>query len=489
MSAIETPLLAKARPLTLADVEPPGHTLLVAFVFAFAVIYTCLSFYLVCLATALAWLPVGLGLQLIWRCGSSKSASPMAPKDRIWLCDTPTQPMIVNAVLVFEAPRLKLDRVTELVQERIIGHPALGRFSQLLQRDRRSPTGYVWATDPDFDLRRHIGEAVGEGACEAALDEVALQAWLGRRFSEPLPRDRPLWCVELLDCDGGTALVFRCHHAVGDGIAMSSVLLEALLEDFEERSEAIRGTQGPSEPIRARSALPEDSDAMCPAVPEEPFRPFRPSVSSEGCVSSVAPPEEPFRPFLQGVSSEECVSSVESVSSVAVPEETLRASAGRGAASCRAESPIDETHHTGGTSATTLMPATTLVPATPLQAARAAPVLTKGTVTTVTTVASSREAPVGLARALVVLLVAILLAATTTLAVTSSRPQLVENEGIDCWSPCGNRSGACPGFCGAGGACCRPGRDKNNVACRFGTLESAVCPKQHCCVAAFGFSG
>ena len=297
MSAIETPLLAKARPLTLADVEPPGHTLLVAFVLAFAVIYTCLSFYLVCLATALAWLPVGLGLQLIWRCGSSKSASPMAPKDRIWLCDTPTQPMIVNAVLVFEAPRLKLDRVTELVQERIIGHPALGRFSQLLQRDRRSPTGYVWAIDPDFDVRRHIGEAVGEGACEAALDtaldEVALQAWLGRRFSEPLPRDRPLWCVELLDCDGGTALVFRCHHAVGDGIAMSSVLLEALLEDFEERSEAIRGTQGPSEPIRARSALPEDSDAMCPAVPEEPFRPFRPSVSSEESVSSVAVPEAP----------------------------------------------------------------------------------------------------------------------------------------------------------------------------------------------------
>ena len=167
MSAIDAPLLAKARPLTLADVEPPGHTLLVAFVLAFAVIYTCLSFYLVCLAPALAWLPVGLGLQLIWRCGSSKSASPMAPKDRIWLCDTPTQPMIVNAVLVFEAPRLKLDRVTELIQERIIGHPALGRFSQLLQQDRRSPTGYVWATDPDFDVRRHIGEAVGEGACVA----------------------------------------------------------------------------------------------------------------------------------------------------------------------------------------------------------------------------------------------------------------------------------------------------------------------------------
>ena len=314
MSAIETPLLAKARPLTLADVEPPGHTLLVAFVFAFAVIYTCLSFYLVCLATALAWLPVGLGLQLIWRCGSSKSASPMAPKDRIWLCDTPTQPMIVNAVLVFEAPRLQLDRVTELVQERIIGHPALGRFSQLLQRDRRSPTGYVWAIDPDFDVRRHIGEAVGEGACEAALDEVALQAWLGRRFSEPLPRDRPLWCVELLDCDGGTALVFRCHHAVGDGIAMSSVLLEALLEDFEERSEAIRGTQGPSEPIRARSALPEDSDETCPA--EEPFRAFRQSVSSEDSDETCpAVPEEPFRAFRQSVSSAECVSSL------AVPEE------------------------------------------------------------------------------------------------------------------------------------------------------------------------
>ncbi len=53
---------------------------------------------------------------------------------------------------------------------------------------------------------------------------------------------------------------------------------------------------------------------MCPALPEAPFRPFRPSVSSEECVSSVAPPDEPFRPFRPSVSSEE------SVSSVAVPE-------------------------------------------------------------------------------------------------------------------------------------------------------------------------
>jgi len=273
-----------------------------------------------------------------------------------------------------------------------------------------------------------------------------------------------------LACAEYTSLLERPPEAIGEKVRALAVekLAIARRELAEEEATAAAAA--------AEAAL-EATEAMRAEVSAASLE-----AAAEAALAAMA--EESLRAFRQrSVSSDECVSSV------AVPEETLRASAGRGAASCRAESPIDETHHTGGTSATTLVPATTLGPATPLQAARAAPVLTKGTVTTVTTVASSREAPVGLSRALVVLLVAILLAATTTLAVTSSRPQLVENEGIDCWSPCGNRSGACPSFCGAGGACCRPGRDKNNVACRFVTLESAVCPKQHCCVAAFGYSG
>ena len=371
------------------------------------------------------------------------------------------------------------------------------------QRDALLASGHALNTAGDFNSARAHFLAAAELHASATAE--------GRRLIEPASSERtaPAVGADVLPiallsaanmalklghreiaCAEYTLLLERPPEAIGEKVRALAV------EKLATARRELAGEEEAAAAAAAEAAL-ETTEAMRAEVSAASLE-----AAAEAALAAMA--EESLRAFRpRSVSSEECVSSVESVSSVAVPEESLRASAGREAASCRAESPIDETHHTGGTSATTL------VPATPLQAAHAAPVLTKGTVTTV---ASAREAPVGLSRcvssmggpfrgafrqwapvglsrALVVLLVAILLAATTTLAVTSSRPQLVENEGIDCWSPCGNRSGACPGFCGAGGACCRPGRDKNNVACRFGTLESAVCPKQHCCVAAFGYSG
>ena len=354
------------------------------------------------------------------------------------------------------------------------------------QRDALLASGHALNTAGDFTSARAHFLAAAELHASATAE--------GRRLIEPASSERTAPAIGVssmnvlpiallsaanmalklgqreLACAEYTSLLERPPEAIGEKLRALAVEKLAIARRELAEEEATAAAAAAEAALEATEAMRAEVSAA--------------SLEAAAEVALAAMAEESLRAFRQrSVSSDECVSSV------AVPEETLRASAGRGAASCRAESPIDETHHTGGTSATTLVPATTLGPATPLQAARAAPVLTKGTVTTVTTVASSREAPVGLSRALVVLLVAILLAATTTLAVTSSRPQLVENEGIDCWSPCGNRSGACPSFCGAGGACCRPGRDKNNVACRFGTLESAVCPKQHCCVAAFGYSG
>ena len=54
-----------------------------------------------------------------------------------------------------------------------------------------------------------------------------------------------------------------------------------------------------------------------------------------------------------------------------------------------------------------------------------------------------------------------------------SRRAAVTNEGKGCWSDCG-AEGACPGFCGPKGACCRQGFGTTLAACgfAFGSLAS-----------------
>ena len=61
------------------------------------------------------------------------------------------------------------------------------------------------------------------------------------------------------------------------------------------------------------------------------------------------------------------------------------------------------------------------------------------------------------------------------------RPIVVNNLGADCWIGCSGVQGACPGFCGADGACCKVGAVGSPAACGSGTQG---CPNIHCCVAA-----
>lgn len=153
----------------------------------------------------------------------------LAAHDATWIHDTPTQPMIINACLCFSSPRLELSRVQALVLERVIAHAALARFSQVLEADAAAPSGYSWVDDDSFEVSRHVRRVA---AAEAPRDDVTMQAMLGRLAACPLPRDRPLWLLLLVEAyeGGGSALIFRCHHVLGDGIAMSGVLLQTLMD-------------------------------------------------------------------------------------------------------------------------------------------------------------------------------------------------------------------------------------------------------------------
>lgn len=144
-------------------------------------------------------------------------SEPLAAVDVAWLrMDEPANLMVINGVLVLEAP-IEIERLRQVVRDRLLTIP---RFRERIVRAGRGRL--AWQVDPGFALDRHV---VLEGI--AGDDhEAELRRRIGRWMGEPLPPDRPPWRFTLVDgYRGGSALVARLHHVIGDGIALMLVLL------------------------------------------------------------------------------------------------------------------------------------------------------------------------------------------------------------------------------------------------------------------------
>jgi len=156
----------------------------------------------------------------------------MGSADVLWLdMDRPTNLMVIVSVVLLESVP-DWDRVLDVVRERIIEpYPV---FSQRARRPR-GLSGHRWEDDPDFDLARHVHRATLSGASTEAAADAELQAYIEEHLPRPFDRSSPLWEVHLVDGHGsGAALVFRIHHALADGIALTRVLL-GLTEDADGR--------------------------------------------------------------------------------------------------------------------------------------------------------------------------------------------------------------------------------------------------------------
>jgi len=149
---------------------------------------------------------------------------PLSGVDTAWLrMDAPTNLMTITAVLVLEDP-IDIDAFKALLDERLLGFP---RFRQRVQDPNGTP---AWEPDPHFDLDQHVRRAALPG--DAAQSE--LKARVGELMSTPLDRSKPLWHMELIeDYQGGSAVVARLHHCIGDGMALVQVLLSLTDEHFD----------------------------------------------------------------------------------------------------------------------------------------------------------------------------------------------------------------------------------------------------------------
>lgn len=145
--------------------------------------------------------------------------TPLTPVDTAWLhMEDPTNLMMVTGIYVFDEP-LDFARLKDTLRVRMVE-----RFPRLRHRVKQSGASARWVKDPTFDLDAHVHRIALPGLC----DDRALGDTVSDLMSTPLDFTKPLWQMHLLEnyC-GGSVVLLRIHHCIGDGIALVHVLLSA----------------------------------------------------------------------------------------------------------------------------------------------------------------------------------------------------------------------------------------------------------------------
>jgi diacylglycerol O-acyltransferase / wax synthase len=148
-----------------------------------------------------------------------EAAERMSRVDTAWLrMDNDVNLMMIVGVWLLE-PGITRALLCRRIEDRLL---AFARFRQKVVRDA---IGANWVVDDDFDIARHV---VSERLVRkrGQSEVAALQARAGELASTPLDAAHPLWRFHLIEqYAGGSALIVRIHHCVGDGIALTSVMM------------------------------------------------------------------------------------------------------------------------------------------------------------------------------------------------------------------------------------------------------------------------
>ena len=148
----------------------------------------------------------------------SEAITPMRPVDTAWLrMDTDVNLMMIVGVWLLE-PAIGRAELRERVESRLL------RYERFRQKAVQGTVGARWVVDDDFDLDRHIVvEKLARKRGQSARS--ALQARMGELAATPLDHAHPLWQYHLIErYEGGSALICRIHHCIGDGVALNSVM-------------------------------------------------------------------------------------------------------------------------------------------------------------------------------------------------------------------------------------------------------------------------
>ena len=149
----------------------------------------------------------------------SQPAERMSRVDTAWLrMDNDVNLMMIVGVWLLE-PGITHEALCRRVQDKLLKYD---RFRQKVVQDAM---GASWVEDENFDIARHVvRETLEPRSGQSARD--ALQERAGELATTPFDPRHPLWQFHLIEhYDGGSAMLARVHHCIGDGIALISVVM------------------------------------------------------------------------------------------------------------------------------------------------------------------------------------------------------------------------------------------------------------------------
>jgi len=157
-----------------------------------------------------------------------QTSEPMSAVDRAWLdMDDPCNPMVISAIFQLEGP-VDAANLQKVMVERLLRFP---RFSQRIDRSQGAPH---WVTDRNLDYRNHVHvRRLPHGAKDRELRKA-----ISAEVSRELDQNQPLWRLLLFPCPSGPVTVlFRAHHALADGIALVTLLIDSTDSGFQRAPE------------------------------------------------------------------------------------------------------------------------------------------------------------------------------------------------------------------------------------------------------------
>lgn len=142
---------------------------------------------------------------------------PLSAVDYAWLrMDEPANLMQINGVLVLGRP-VDMERVRAVLERRLLSIPRFRRRVVVPRRGRP-----YWEDDPGFDLDRHLTRIVLPAPGGDTELKQVVEGLIARQFDP----DHPMWSFHVVDnFHGGSVVMARLHHCMGDGVALMLVLL------------------------------------------------------------------------------------------------------------------------------------------------------------------------------------------------------------------------------------------------------------------------
>ncbi|XP_028781140.1 O-acyltransferase WSD1-like isoform X2 [Neltuma alba] len=151
------------------------------------------------------------------RSTANDSDEPLTPAGRLFL--QPSTNQVIHCVIGVKNP-IDVDSIKPLIRDSLmLQHP---RFTSLMVRNHR---GFEHWRRTEVDIDRHIKVIANPISATAGDDESAINDYLAELCMDTsgLSTDKPLWEVHFLIAH--KCLIFRIHHALGDGISLMSMFL------------------------------------------------------------------------------------------------------------------------------------------------------------------------------------------------------------------------------------------------------------------------